>query len=271
LDYDVWYTLPWAFEQVFTLLEPDQYITKVEMCAPSQWNSSIIYPSQLRTLPISQNDSLPSIASMLHVVQLDRINTVHLSFHDWPTNLNLPNLRHVTLTNNLVALKNFSSFPASIRSIQIILLRAYMPNFVSSNWSVLRSFSSLPMLTSLYIVLNDMKTGLDETSCQIIAESASIFVDFRICFRRRNGLPPPDRIPYSLDNDPGMLAYLAANPNIVIVDNHDPDDDLLFLESVFDKYRRSIEEIRCHILRLSFHRKPLIVTEKEGCGLTVWF
>jgi hypothetical protein len=68
-----------------------------------------------------------------------------------------------------------------------------------------------------------------------------------------------------------MLAYLAANPNIVIVDNHDPDDDLLFLESVFDKYRRSIEEIRCHILRLSFHRKPLIVTEKEGCGLTVWF
>ncbi|CAF3352631.1 unnamed protein product [Rotaria sp. Silwood1] len=69
---------------------------------------------------------------MPHVVQLDHINTVHLSFHDWPTGLNLMALRHVILTNNLVALKNFSSFPSNIRSIQI-LFRANMPNFVSSN------------------------------------------------------------------------------------------------------------------------------------------
>jgi hypothetical protein len=203
-------------------------------------------------------------------VQLDRINTVHLSFHDWPTNLNLPNLRHVTLTNNLVALKNFSSFPASIRSIQIILLHAYMPNFVSSNWSVLRSLSALPMLTSLYIVLNDMETGLDENSCQIIAETASIFVDFRICFRRQDGLPSPGDIPYSLDNDPGLLAILAADPNIVIAEEDSPYD-LSCLESMFNMYRTSIEEIRCRILLLPFHRKPLIVTEEEGCGLTVWF
>ena len=45
---------------------------------------------------------------MPHVVQLDWINTVHLSFHDWPTGLNLQTLRHVILTNNLIALKNFS-------------------------------------------------------------------------------------------------------------------------------------------------------------------
>ncbi|CAF2749440.1 unnamed protein product [Rotaria sp. Silwood2] len=130
--YDVWYTLPWAFEQFFEVVEPIQYITKVEVFALPSSYSSIISLSRLRTLSISQNDSLPSIISMPHVVQLDHINTVHLSFHDWPTGLNLLALRHVTLTNNLIALKNFSSFPPNIRSIQI-LLHANKPNFDSSN------------------------------------------------------------------------------------------------------------------------------------------
>ncbi|UJR34897.1 hypothetical protein I4U23_027675 [Adineta vaga] len=80
--FHVWYTLPWAFDQFFTLKKSNQYITKVETCAPSQCNSSMIYTSQLRTLDISQNKSLPSIVSMPHVVQFNRINTVHLSFHD---------------------------------------------------------------------------------------------------------------------------------------------------------------------------------------------
>ncbi|CAF4697592.1 unnamed protein product, partial [Rotaria sp. Silwood1] len=110
--YDVWYTLPWAFEQFFEVVEPIQYITKVEVFALPSSYSSIISSSRLRTL--------------------NHINTVHLSFYDWPTGLNLMALRHVILTNNLVALKNFSSFPSNIRSIQI-LFRANMPNFVSSN------------------------------------------------------------------------------------------------------------------------------------------
>ncbi|CAF4957146.1 unnamed protein product [Rotaria sp. Silwood1] len=115
-----------------SVVEPIQYIPKVEVFALPSSYSSIISSSRLRTLSISQNDSLLSIISMPHVVQLDHINTVHLSFHDWPTGLNLMALRHVILTNNLVALKNFSSFPSNIRSIQI-LFRANMPNFVSSN------------------------------------------------------------------------------------------------------------------------------------------
>ncbi len=268
MAYDVWYTLPWAFEQFFELFQLGQYITKVETFTSPLWNSSIIYPSRLRTLTISQNDSLPSIVSMPHVVQLDCINTVHLSFHDWPTSLNLQTLRHVILINNLIVLKNFSSFPTSIRSIQI-LLYPNMPNFVSSNWSVLRSLSALPMLTSFHIVLNDMNTGLDETSCQIITETVPMFVHFGICFRRQNGLSHPNDV-VSADMEAALLQELLIEDPTLTIEDHDDADGELFLASVFDKYRMSIEEIHRRILCLPFHIEPLIVVEEEGCGLTVW-
>ena len=180
---------------------------------------------------------------MPHVVRLDRIDTVHLSFHDWPIGLNLPNLRHVTLTNNLVALKTFSSFPTSIRSIEI-QFHPYMPNFTSTNWSVLRSLSALPMLTSLHIAFDDITTGLDELSCQIIAETVPMLVHFGIYFRSQSGIPTSD-------------------------DDED-DADLSLLKSLFNMYRNSINEIHRRILCLSFHTKPMIVVEEEGYGLNVW-
>ncbi|CAF3904330.1 unnamed protein product [Rotaria sordida] len=270
--YDVWYTLPWAFEQFFDSIEPIQYITKVEVFALPSSYSSIISSSRFRTLSISQNDSLPSIISMPHVVQLNHVNTVHLSFHDWPTGLNLLALRHVTLINNLIALKNFSSFPLNIRSIQI-LLHANKPNFDSSNWSILRSLSALPMLTSLHIVMNDMNTGLDDISCQIIAETVPIFVHFGICFRRKSGIPKPDSIDHCIEFDPALI-NLTNDPTVPIIDDEDDDDDedydddeddkdLTFLESIFDIYRASIKELHSRILCLSSHMKPLIVVEEE--------
>ncbi|CAF5018562.1 unnamed protein product [Rotaria sp. Silwood1] len=266
--YDVWYTLPWAFEQFFEVVEPIQYITKVEVFALPSSYSSIISSSRLRTLSISQNDSLPSIISMPHVVQLDHINTVHLSFHDWPTGLNLLALRHVTLTNNLIALKNFSSFPPNIRSIQI-LLHANKPNFDSSNWSILRSLSALPMLTSLHIIMKDMNTGLDDISCQIIAETVPISVHFGICFRRSSGMPKPDSIDHCIKFDPALV-NLTNDPTVPIIDDEDYDndeededyEDLTFSESIFDIYRASIKELHTRILRLSSHMKPLIVVEE---------
>ncbi|CAF4502227.1 unnamed protein product [Rotaria sp. Silwood2] len=270
--YDVWYTLPWAFEQFFDSVVPIQYITKVEVFALPPSYSSIINSSRLRTLSISENDSLPSIISMPHVVQLDHINTVYLSFHDWPTGLNLLALRHVILTNNLVALKNFSSFPSNIRSIQI-LFRANMLNFVSSNWSTLRSLSALPMLTSLHIIINDMNTGLDDISCQIITETVPMFVHFGIHFRRDSGMPPCDSVVHCIEFDPALIDVANDFTSPIIDDEDDEnneDDDLAFLESIFDVYRASIKELHRRILCLSFHMKPLIVIEEGGCGLTVW-
>jgi hypothetical protein len=234
---------------------------------------------------------------MPHVVQLDHINTVHLSFHDWPTGLNLLALHHVTLTNNLVALKNFSSFPSNIRSIQI-LIRANMPNFVSSNWSTLRSLSALPMLTSLHIVINDMNTGLDDISCQIIAETVPMFVHFGIYFRRDSGMPAHDSVDHCIEFDPAPIDVANDFTSPIIDDeddednededyqdyeddennqdeddedyDDDEDDDLVFLESIFDVYRASIKELHRRILCLPFHMKPLIVIEEGGCGITVW-
>ena len=210
---------------------------------------------------------------MPHVVQLGRIDTVHLLYHDWPIGLNLPSLRHLTLTNNLVALKDFSSFPPNIRSIQI-LLYPRMPNFISNNWSVLRSLSALPMLTSLHIVLMDLETGLDKDTCQVIAEMVPMFVHFGICFRNQSGkstssddidhyvLNPAD---FGLDaNDPADLDYLMN----ISVEEEESDDELL--DSIYDMYHASIEELHRRILRLSFHTKPLIVVEEEGYGLAVW-
>lgn len=203
---------------------------------------------------------------MPHIVQLDRIDTVHLSFHDWPTNLNLLALRHVTLTNNLIALKNFASFPTSIRSIQI-LLHANMPNFVSTNWCTLRSLSALPMLTSLHIVLNDMTTGLDDISCQIIAEILPMFVHFGICFRSKSAKSRPEYSDHPVDFNPTLFYPNGNGPDPLYVIE---DDDDSLSDSVFDDYQTSIEELRRRILHLPFHIIPLIVVEEEGCGLTVW-
>ena len=264
MGYDVWYTLPWTFERFFELLQPIDYITEVKVFALPSSYSSIIGPSRLRTLCISQDESLPSIISMPHVVRLNHINTVHLSFHAWPTGLNLLSLRHVTLTNNLVVLKNFSSFPTSIHSIQIIL-NANIPNFVSSDWSTLRSLSALPMLTSLHIILDDINTGIDDINCQIIAETVPMLVHFGIYFRRSSEKSKRNSLDYCVQFIPVLF-----DPTIPVIEEDEEDEAEVSLASRFDVYQTSIKELHRRILRLSFHMKPLIVVEKERCGLTVW-
>jgi hypothetical protein len=204
---------------------------------------------------------------MPHVVRLDRIDTVHLSFHDWPIGLNLPALRHVTLTNNLIALKTFASFPSGIRSIQI-LFHPRMPNFVSTNWSVLRSLSALPMLISLHIVFENINTGLDELSCQIIAETVPMLVHFGIYFRSKSGILISDDDYQDVEFDPAEFGFNAnALANLIIEDD---DEDLELLESLSNMYRTSIKELHRCILCSPFRSEPLIVVEEEGYGLTVW-
>ncbi len=181
--------------------------------------------------------------------------------------MNLPALRHVTLTNNLIALKTFASFPSGIRSIQI-LFRSHMPNFVSTNWSVLHSLSALPMLNSLHIVFDDINTVLDELSCQIIAETVPMLVHFGIYFRSQSGIPISDDDYQNVEFDPAEFGFNANNLANLIIEDEDVDSSLL--ESLSNMYRTSIKEIHGCILCLSFHTKPLIVVEEEGYGLTVW-
>ncbi|CAF1683708.1 unnamed protein product, partial [Adineta ricciae] len=215
---------------------------------------------------------LPSIVSMPHVVQFDRINTIYLSFHAWPSGLNFPNLHHLILTNNLNRLKSFSSFPPTIRSIQLIF-HARMPHSVCDDWSVLRSLSSLPKLTSFHIAFHDMNTNLDEDSCQIIAETASMLAHFGIRFRRRSNalaFEPDYDNPINII-EPEAWYMFNVDPNLIADGNGNLDHRFAqFLRSVIDGYQKSIEEIRRRILSLSSHVEPEIVVEEGKCGLTVW-
>ena len=209
---------------------------------------------------------------MPHVIAFDRITTVHLAFHAWPRGLHLPSLRHVTLTNNLVALKDFSSFPTSIRSIQI-LFRPFLPNYLAVNWSVLRSLSTLPMLTSLHIILHDMDTGLDSTACQTIAETVPMLAHFGISFRQQRGLSRPDYVPPTEEERAAeWQAELLANPWLaqLPIEEGDDDDDRPNLQELVDSYRMSIEEIRRGILDLPLDKEAVVVVEEGGCGLTAW-
>jgi hypothetical protein len=185
-------------------------------------------------LSISQNGLCPAMLSLPHVVQLDRIDTVHLAYYDWPSNLILTNLRHVTLTNNFISLKTFSSFPYTIRSIHIVL-HDYLPGFESCNWSVLRSLSSLPMIKSLRILLNNMINILNDDTCKIIAETIPILVDFVICFRWKRGKR----------------------------DAH--------VDFVFNNHQVFIEKLHRRIVLLPLDRMPNILVENGGCGLMAWF
>lgn len=210
---------------------------------------------------------------MPHVIAFDRITTVHLEFHAWPRGLHLPSLRHVTLTNNLVALQDFSSFPTSIRSIQI-LFRPFLPNYLAVNWSVLRSLSTLPMLTSLHIILHDTATGLDSTACQIIAETVPMLAHFGISFRQRRGLSSPDLVPLTEEEIAALWqADLLAHPwlaQVPIVEHDDDYDDLPNLRELVDSFRMSIEEIRRRILDFPLDKEAVVVVEEGGCGLTAW-
>lgn len=211
---------------------------------------------------------------MPQVVAFDRITTLHLAFHAWPHGLHLPSLRHVTLTNNLITLKDFSLFPKSIRSIQIIF-RPFLPNYVAVNWSVLHSLNTLPLLTSLHIVLHDMSTALDSTACQIIAETVPMLTHCGISFRQQRGLPSSDRPPITREEaDAQWQADLLAYPWLAqipfVEDDDDNDDPRPNLQELVDSYRTSIEEIRRRIFDLPLDKETMIVVEAGGCGLTVW-
>lgn len=249
--------------------EPICYTTQVETLVEPLCPSSTISQSGLRTLTMAQRDSLPSIVAMPHVVQVDRIRTVHLLFHEWPMNFKPSSVRHLTLTNSLANMESFSSLPTGVRSMQLALRRV-LPNSSPGNWRILQSLSALTMLTSLYIILDDVCEDIDEASCQIIAETALRLVHFGIYFRRQVILPTPD-IPTSMDH----LDHQDLDVDLEAISNDSFEDyfgpvDYMHWHCIFEQCRAAIEQIRRCILRGSCSPEPLIVIEEEGCGLTAW-
>ena len=116
-----------------------------------------------------------------------------------------------------------------------------MPNFQSTNWSTLHSLSSLSKLISFDIVIHDADTGLDQSICQIIAQTVPMLIHFSIRFRHSTGLPH---------------SY---------VDHH-----VTTLKKTFSDYQTSIKELYHQIFYSTLYMKRLIVLEEGSCGLTIW-
>jgi hypothetical protein len=175
-----------------------------------------------------------------HVVSVDRIHELDLSYCNVPIRLSLPALRHVTLTNSFSSLNSLDLFSTNVRSIHIILYYQ-STNFVAPNWTTLHALSSLKSLTSLRMILYNMKKTLDDTASQMIVTVIPMLTDFGLYFRTAG---------FEYERD--------------IHDRYD-------VKSVRNNQRRFIEELYQRILALSSGQQLRSVVESDGCGLTMWF
>ncbi|CAF3322938.1 unnamed protein product [Rotaria socialis] len=227
----LFYTLPWIFDEFFQLCVPDRYISELQVfTSPSQVNT--VDRSHLRKLNISNN--LPSLATSLpRIMFLNQVVELHLSRCDRQVSVNLPTCDHLVITDSLDTL-NSCLFSRNIRSIQITLNQEYL-HLTRNDWSELSTLSTLPLLTSLRILLYGMNIPPNATSCQNIAETASTISDFCFCFRRKN--------------HQNQCNFNWAHT----------------AQSLF------IMQLRNSILALPRNAKSRVVLEKDGYGLVAWF
>ncbi|CAF4959241.1 unnamed protein product [Rotaria sp. Silwood1] len=227
----LFYTLPWIFKEFFELCVPDRCISELQVFT-SYFQTNKIHSSRL--IKLNMSDNLPSSTTFFsHLISSNEIVELHLLRCDRQVSVNLPNIRHLILTDSLDSL-NSSQLLRNIRSIQITL-HHQCTSFATCDWTALRKLSSLPELNSLRMLLYNMHIPPDDTSCQIIAEIVPIISDFSFCFRRHH--------------------YQAV---------YDVD-------SAEMKQSSFIEQLKNHILALSLNKQPYIVVEEGTSGLTVWF
>ncbi|CAF3239946.1 unnamed protein product [Rotaria sp. Silwood2] len=233
--HNMWYTLPWAFDEFFHEYVPYKWITKVQVFEQPSQKIMTIDQSSLRTLDASGSTLASSIYSLPHVVLFDCIKTFHLSFWNTPVPIELSTLCNITLVNSIGFLNDLS-FPTNVRSIRILLFYNY-PNYMLPNWSmVLHTLSTWPQLRSLRVFMYDLPETVDDKNCEIIAKIASLVSDFGFCFRHKFGLADADE-----------------------------------LKTVFKNHKKFIKQLGDCIL-LSFDKQqPYYSIEKDECGLIMWF
>ncbi|CAF1063810.1 unnamed protein product [Rotaria sordida] len=227
----LFYTLPWIFDEFFQLCVPDRYISELQVFTSAS-SANTVGPSRLRKLNIS-NDH-PSLAtSFPHIISSNQVVELHLSRCDRQTSVTLPTFDYLIITDSLDSL-NSNFFSRNIRSIEITLNHEHL-HLARNDWNDLPTLSTLPFLKSLRILLYGMNIPPNDTSCQIIAETASKISDFCFCFRRKD------------------------------YQNRRNFDAAHIQQSLF------IKQLQNNILALPLNEKPQIVVEKDGYGLIAWF
>lgn len=227
----LWYTLPWAFNELVQMSVPEKYIGQVEVWQPP-CSSSMLSSSRFVRMELICNGMSPILARS-PIFCPKNVEELRLFCCDRDIGLTLPSLRHLDVISSLDALHRCPSISTNIRSIIIGLQGCHIP-YITGNWTALRSLRLLPHLRSLRVVLIDLHMSPGDPSCQIIAETAMSLVDFSFSFRQESEF-------HGLDVD-----------------------------SAFTRCCSFIEELRRRIFDLSWDEKPECSVEKDGCGLIVW-
>lgn len=187
-----------------------------------------------RLIQLNISDNVPSFVTFLpYIMSSNQIVILHLLGCNRNVSLNLPFVSRLILTDSLDFLNNCTDL-TRIESIQIILDYRCL-HFGNDDWTTLRILSTLPRLKSLRILLHDMRNTPDDTSCQIIAETATIVTDFAFRFERSGFC-----IDYNF-----TAAYIK--------------------QSLF------IEQLQNRILVLSLNNQPYIIRDENGRGIIIWF
>ncbi|CAF1222618.1 unnamed protein product [Rotaria sordida] len=229
----LFYTLPWTFNE-FQLCVPDRCISELQVFTSFSSGNKTFY-SRLRKLNMS--DNISTSANLLsYVISSNQIVELCLSRCDRQVSFNLPMVSHLTLIDSLDAL-NTHSLLTNVRSIQIVFHHECL-NFAIGDWTSLRILADLPLLNSLRVVLYNMLSPPNNSSCIIIAETALKITDFGFCFRH--------------------CRYHYVK--------HDYDINLIFM-----KHCLFIERLRNLIVIMSVNKQRYIVVDEDGSGIFVWF
>jgi hypothetical protein len=229
--YHLWYTLPWAFNELVQLPIPDENISELEVFQPRH-SPTPPHSSRLVRLNSIYNE-VPAILTRSLIGCPDNIEEMQLFSCDRDIALNLPSLRHLNVMDRLDSLHCCSSISMNIQSIIIVPCPQYTPS-ASGIWTSLRSLRTLPRLRSLRVILYDFLLPPDGPSCEIIAETAISLVDFAFCFRR--------------------CRFSNGSQSLVLL----------------DRCWSFIGQLRQRIFALASDEKPECSVEKDGCGLVVW-
>ena len=178
------------------------------------------------------NNLASSTTLFSQIMSSNKIVELHLYRCNREVSMDLPNVSHLILIDSLYSL-NCYSLSLNIRSIQIILHYQCLAS-TTVDWTILCALSTLPLLKSLRILLYNMRIPPDDTSCQIIAETAPLLSDFSFCFR------------YDCED------------SYDVVSSH-------------KKHWLFIKQLRKRILILSLNEEPYVCIENDGCGIIVWF
>ncbi len=222
--------MPWFFNEFFQLCVPDRCINELQVFTS-------IGSSRLMKLTVSDNIAV-SIDVLSHIMSSDQIVELDLFRCDRQVSLDFPFATHLILIDSLDSL-NSRSLSTNIRSIQLILHHECLA-FTSGDWTALRMLSNLPLLNSLRVILYNMLNPPDDTSCEVIAETASMVTDFGFWFRWH------------------FWRYDEINRNV------DP---------IKTKHSLFIERLQNRILTLSLNQELHVVVDKDttAYGIVVWF